>query len=100
MTGSKDIKVFQLSLRQPASVHFIRSYQIKFGDLNVKEGVVHQAHHLVFALHAAHIGFKVTARNIFMALARLNNGLYAHYTFAFHFAVTIVGIEYMPVAAQ
>jgi len=38
-------------------IHPVRSDQIKFGDFDIENGVIHQAHHLVFAFHAAHVGF-------------------------------------------
>ena len=40
-------------------IHPIRRDQIKFRDLHIEDGIVHQAHHLVFAFHAAHVGFEV-----------------------------------------
>jgi Zn-dependent membrane protease YugP len=65
----------------------VRCNQVKLGDLYVKYGIIQQAFHLVFAFHAAHICFKVTARYIFVRIARLNNRLQAYYTFAFYFAL-------------
>ncbi len=83
-----------------ALIEFKRCDQEKLGNAYIEHFAVNHTFHFITALHAAHIGFKITARNVFVHIARLNNGLFANHTFAVYFAARTVRIKDIPMTAH
>ncbi len=55
--------------------------------------------HLVSAMHFTHFCAQVAATYILVVFSGLQNRLYTHYAFSFHFSMFAIAVENLPVAA-